>query len=468
LPSGIFFASFSGSHVNIGGVCSIIVLCPDNSPKEETVMAKHLSYDDRLDIEKYLKENYSISEISRRLNRHKSTISREITLRTSTQRKGCYGHSYNACIYRFDCDMKNICTSGKCSNKHVSCCRFCDKCNNNCQHFKEDICAKLTTSPYVCNGCDDRNKCTLTKKIYSAKFAQKDYEDLLVESRVGIEISSEELQRINDIITPLVNNGQSIHHIHSNNRNTIMVSERTLYKYIDDQILSVKSIDLPRKVRYRPRKRIQMGYKVDTKCLESRRYEDYLNFIDRNKDISIVQMDTVEGRKGGKVLLTIHFIDTSFMLMFLRDANDSKSVTEWFKWIYCAVGAEYFQTLFPVILTDNGSEFSDPEKIEKIQGEDKLTNIFYCYPYSSFLKPEIENNHELIRRIIPKGKSMDNLTQDNIQLVMSHINSYTRKKLNDQSPFDSFSSRYGFKLIDALGIEKINPNDIILKPSLIK
>lgn len=211
-----------------------------------------------------------------------------------------------------------------------------------------------------------------------------------------------------------------------------------------------------------------MGYKVDTKCLEGRRYEDYLDFIDRNKDISIVQMDTVEGRKGGKVLLTIHFIDTSFMLMLLRDSNDSKSVTEWFKWIYYAVGAEYFQTLFPVILTDNGSEFSDPSKIEIIDGEDKLTNIFYCYPYSAFQKPEIENNHELIRRIIPKGKSMDNLTQDNIQLVISHVNSYTRKKLNDQSLFDAFSSRYGFKLIDALGIEKISPNDIILKPNLIK
>lgn len=50
---------------------------------------------------------------------------------------------------------------------------------------------------------------------------------------------------------------------------------------------------------------------------------------------------------------------------------------------------------------------------------------------------------------------------------MSHINSYTRKKLNDHSPFDSFSQRYGFKLINALGIKKIDPNDVILKPSLI-
>lgn len=118
-------------------------------------------------------------------------------------------------------------------------------------------------------------------------------------------------------------------------------------------------------------------------------------------------------------------------------------------------------------MTDNGSEFSNPSGVE-VQDGDKLTNIFYCYPYSAFLKPEVENNHALIRRIIPKGKSMDNYTQEDIALVMSHVNSYTRKKLNDQSPYDTFSSRYGFKLINALGISRINPNDIILKPSLLK
>ena len=430
-------------------------------------MARHLTYDNRLDIEKYLKENYSLSDIARMLNRHKSTISREITLRSAISKKGCYGRNYNACIYRYDCSLDNICEERRCNNKRARFCRFCSDCNKNCQYFKEDICSKLSASPYVCNGCNDRNKCTLVKRTYSAKTAQKDYEEILVESRTGIDLSSEEVQSIDNIVTPLINKGHSIHHIHSNNKDSIMVSEKTLYSYIDKQILSAKNIDLPRKVRYRPRKKIQMGYKVDKKCLENRRYNDYLKFIKENKDISIVQMDTVEGKKGGKVLLTIHFVDTSFMLMLLRDANDSKSVTEWFKWIYDAIGLKDFRILLPVILTDNGSEFSDPDKIERILG-DKLTNVFYCYPYSAFLKPEIENNHELIRRIIPKGKSMDNLIQDDIRLVMSHVNSYTRKKLNDQSPFDSFSSRYGFKLINALGIERINPNDVILKPSLLK
>ncbi len=443
------------------------MLCPDDSYKGDAIMAKHLSYDDRLEIEKYLKLNFSLSEISRELNRHKSTVSREIILRSTTQKIGCYGHNHNSCVHRFDCALNQICSEKLCDHKYKYC-KFCGSCNDNCEYFIKESCNRLKSPPYVCNGCEDRRKCTLTKFVYSAIVAHKDYGEFLMESRVGIESSPEEIKRLDDLIKPLVDNGQSVHHILANNKDTIMVSEKTIYNYIEIGALSIKNIDLPRKVRYRPRKKYQMGYKVDKQCLENRRYDDYLKFIEENKDIAMVQMDTVEGRKGGKVLLTIHFVDTSFMLMFIRDANDAKSVTDCFRKIYDSVGPEYFQKLFPIILTDNGSEFSDPSSIETIQGTEKLTNMFYCYPYSAFQKPEVENNHELIRRVIPKGKSMNNLTQADITLLMSHVNSYTRKKLNDQSPYDAFSSRYGFKLINALGITKIEPNDIILKPDLLK
>ena len=429
-------------------------------------MAKHLTFDDRLSIERYLVWNYSLSEIAKILGYHKSTLSREICNRSFIDKKGCYGHSYNACIFRFDCDLKNICTDTACKNQLRSC-KFCKHCNESCEYFKEDVCEKLNSHPYVCNNCSQKSKCTLTKRYYSAKTAQKNYEKILVESRLGIESSTEEIQRMDNIITPLTNKGQSIHHICSNNRNTIMVSEKTIYKYIGKGILSTKNVDLPRKVRYKPRAKKRMGYKVDKNCLNGRRYSDYKNFLNENKDTAVVQIDTVEGKKGGKVLLTIHFVDTSFMIMLLRDANDSKSVTECFRLIYDSVGSQYFKKLFPVILTDNGSEFSDPENIERINDK-KLTNVFYCYPYSAYLKPEIENNHELIRKVIPKGQSMDNLTQRDISILMSNVNSYKRKKLNDQSPFDAFSNRYGFKLINALNIHLIAPNNINLTPDLLK
>jgi len=392
---------------------------------EVVTIAKHLSYDERLEIEMHLKFGLSLSEISKKLNRHKSTISREIKLRYVIKETECDVKNYNECI-------------------------------------------KLNSPPYVCNSCKKRNTCILTKKYYSAKAAQKNYEELLIDSRTGIEKNIKEIKTMNNIIKPLVDKGQSIHHIITNNKSTIMATERTIYNYIAIGALSVKNIDLPRKVRYRIRKRNSTHYKVDKDCYKNRKYDDYLKFISENQDISIVQMDTVEGVKGGKVLLTIHFIDTSFMLIFIRNTNDSKSVTECFRKIYDLVGLAEFKKLFQVILTDNGSEFTDPIAIERIGGKEKLTNIFYCNPDSPYLKPEIENNHALVRRIIPKGKSMDNFTPEKATVIMSHINSYTRKKLNDQTPYEAFTQRYGFKLTEALGIKRILANDIILKPSLIK
>lgn len=441
-----------------------------NKNWEVIIIAKHINYEERLEIEMSLKSGLSVSEISKKLKRHKSTISREIRLRAVVKKTGCNGRNYNPCIYRYECKITGLCNENICnkkSGKRYIYCRYCANCFENCELFVEEYCEKLKKPPYVCNGCQTRDTCTLTKKYYEAKCAELSYETLLKESRKGIEKTPEEIKRIDEIIKPLIIKGHSIHHIIANNKDIIMTSERTIYNYIEAGVFSVKNMDLPRRVRYRPRKRTKQIYKVDKKCLEGRRYNDYLKFIDENKDITIVQMDTVEGIKGGKVLLTIHFIDTSFMIIFLRDTNDSKSVTECFNRIYKITGENEFKKLFNILLTDNGSEFSNPESIERIAGNERLTRIFYCYPYSPYLKPEVENNHTLIRRIIPKGKSMDNLTQEKVTIIMSHINSYTRKKLNDQSPYDVFSQRYGYNLIKSLGIERIEPNDIILKPNLV-
>ena len=98
-------------------------------------------------------------------------------------------------------------------------------------------------------------------------------------------------------------------------------------------------------------------------------------------------MDSVIGRKGGKVLLTIHFVNTSFMLAFIREHNDSQSVIDIFNNIQSILGIEKFKELFIVILTDNGSEFSNPTEIEfDIETGEQRTKIFYCHPSSPFEK----------------------------------------------------------------------------------
>ena len=161
------------------------------------------------------------------------------------------------------------------------------------------------------------------------------------------------------------------------------------------------------------------------------------------------------------------------MIAFLRDANTSQSVIDVIEQLDKTLGGELFNRLFPVIVTDNGSEFSNPKKLEYRSycvGKTGFhrTSIFYCDAGSPYQKGSIEVNHELIRRILPKGSSFDKLTQEDISVMMNHINSYKRKKLNDRSPYETFSFHYGEEVLEKLGCSPVAAEDILLKPDLLK
>ena len=429
-------------------------------------MAKnaHLVLDDRATIEVRLRERASFTEIGRELGKDPSTISKEVRLHSQTVRKD----SFNPCSRRSTCNEYGTACS-RCKLQYSKNCKKCPrvKCYEHCIQFEVLICIKLKKPPYVCNGCPQRQSCRLEKHIYSAKTAQKTYEITRSESRQGIAITPEELKRVDAIVSPLVKLGQSIHMICVNNADDIMLDEKTIYNYIDAGLLSVDNIDLPRKVRYRTRSH-KKPVRVDKQCHVGRTYEDFEAYLAANPDIPVVEMDSVEGRKGGKVLLTIYFRNSSLMLAFIRDNNTAKSVTEIFEWLYDRLGHEIFTRLFQVILTDRGSEFTNPLAIEFNKDNERRTHIFYCDPQRSDQKGGCEVTHEMIRRVLPKKTSFDNLTQDDITLMMSHINSYNRKKLNNQSAHQLFSFINGGDILDKLGIISIPANEINLTPLLLK
>ena len=280
--------------------------------------------------------------------------------------------------------------------------------------------------------------------------------------------NEDDIARINRIISPLVQNGQSLHQIYLDHVDELMCSEKTLYNYVDAQLFDIRNIDLPRKVKYRPRYK-KPEFKVDRGCRIERSYADFQKYLGAHPETTIVQMDSVIGRVGGKCLLTIHFVESSLMLAFLRDANTSASVIEIINLLDEVLGTKTFNSLFPVILTDNGSEFSNPKEIEKRSTIPcNRTKIFYCDPSAPYQKGACEVNHELIRRILPKGSSFDELTQQDITLMMNHINSYKRKKLNNRSPYETFSFYYGEDVLRKLGCSPIAAENIILKPKLLK
>ena len=425
---------------------------------------KHLSDSERLQIEQWLKERTSFKEIARNLDKNKSTISREIRAHAIASDKYAPYRVQNRCLKRRDCNKRYLCEDKpNCAKR----CSACNLCNERCNEYVEEVCLKLFDPPYVCNGCLAERQCTLRKKYYLHKKAHEAYRELLVESRTGANITEDELLDLDEFVSPLIKRGQSIHHVVSNNPDQFNVSEKSIYRYVDGGLLKARNIDMPRVCRLKPRKSKPVQHKVDNTCRIGRTYVDFKAFIELS-DLLVVEMDSVIGRVGGKVLLTMMFKSCDFMFAFIRERNTSQSVIDIFNMLYKTLGEKCFQSLFHVILTDNGSEFSNPTALEFDANGKRRTNIFYCDPYASFQKPNVELNHEFIRKILPKGKSFDYLVQTDIDLMMSHINSYSRDKLNGKSPIDLFGFYYGYDVLEMLNYSKIPPNEIILTPSLLR
>ncbi len=426
---------------------------------------KHLDLDDRIIIEQSLKVSCSFKAIAKELGKHCTSVSKEVKNHIMVKQTGYLGRAFNNCQYRFSCKKSYICQSESCHHKN---CKFCSICSKVCKDYVKETCKLLDKPPYVCNGCDSLNKCSLEKSFYSASYAQKEYELMRSESRSGVNTDENTIKYLDKLISSLILKGQSIHHIYVTNRDAIMCCEKTIYNYIDYKLFLARNIDLTRKVKFRPRKKTYRCFKVDKNCRVGRTYDDFQAFMKENPDTPVVEMDTVEGVKGGKVLLTLHFLEAQFMPAFLRDANTSQSVINVFNVLYEKLGTTTFQRLFPVILTDNGSEFTNPLKLEFDDQNIRRTRIFYCDKSAPQQKGSLENNHEFIQRIVPKGNSFDSFTQDDINLMMNHINSYRRRKLNDQSPISVFSFLNGEEILEKFGVNHIPDAEITLRPALLK
>lgn len=427
---------------------------------------KHLILDERVDLKSMLDDRLSFCAIASALGKSPSTISREVRSHLQFRRIGGYHVTYNACRYRFTCNKSHICSECHAA-KRYSLCRRCSMCNAFCTSFEEEVCSLLLKPPYVCNGCNKRGNCSLEKRIYDASYADSEYRQVLSESRSGISYTEDEILYLDQLISPLIRQGQSPHHVCIVQSETLPVSERTIYRLIDNRVISAMNLDLPRKVRFKARK-VTVHHKVDKSCRIHRSFDDFNIFISNHPDIPIVQMDTVEGKKGGKVLLTIHFVKSELMLAFLRDHNDSKSVTDIFNSLYETLSPDVFRRIFKVLLGDNGTEFSNPKAIEYDLNGNKRTSVFYCDPSAPYQKGSAERNHEFIRMFIPKGSDFANYSQDDINLMMCHINSYARESLGDKTPFDTFSFLYGEDILPKLECHKIPPQEVTLNPSIFK
>ena len=327
-------------------------------------------------------------------------------------------------------------------------------------------CPLLDKAPFVCNGCPKRRQnCGFKKIFYLAKQAQKQYEQTLVESREGTPLNSKTFWDMDKVISEGVKKGQHIYHILKTHN--LDVSSSTVYRHIRKGYLSIAPIDLARAVKFKERRKSKLP-SIPKEAKKGRAYEDFQNYLSLNQLNSWLEMDTVIGRMGGKVLLTFNLSFCNFIFARLLDNKTALEVT---KHLYDIKNTLHqaekdFCQLFSVILTDNGGEFARVDDIEMdVRGESKL---FFCDPNRSDQKGRIEKNHTLIRDILPKGTSFDNLTQEDINLVCSHVNSVKRAALNGKSAYELFAFTYGEEIPKLLGISKIPAEDVCQSSKLLQ
>lgn len=424
---------------------------------------KHLTLSQRIIIEQGLNDGKTFTAISRLLEKDPSTISKEVRKHRTIKYRRNPSKIPGCSLWKI-CKKKHICSG--CHS--VKDCRDCSKCRHNCSDYQPKECGRLGKPPYVCNACPSLGSCLYYRWIYVAKYADDSYHEMLVSSREGINQTPEGMQAMDCMISPLIQKGQSIAHIYATHENEIGCSRRTLYKYIDLNVFTARNIDLRRKVKYKPRKSSVVNKATRRAEKNGRTYTDFLKLLRENPSTQVVEMDTVEGQKGGKVLLTLLFRNSTIMLAFLLDEKTQKCVCETLNSLSESLGIETFQKLFPVILTDNGSEFLNTEELEcDIWGEIK-TRIYYCDPNCSWQKGMIEKNHEYIRYIVPKGQSFDGYTQADITLMMNHINSTARDSLNGCTPYQLSQLLNDSALHEKLSYQKIASDDVMLKPALLK
>lgn len=385
----------------------------------------HMTLQDRIEIQECLSKGMSFKTIGKRIDKDPTTVSKEVKLHTQSHRSG-----------------------------YVK---------------TDDTCPKLLKAPYVCNGCELKSKscCKYLRRVYVAKKAQEEYENLLVEARTGIPLNKEEFYETERIVSEAVRNGQHIYQAVKSN--DLPVSCATVYRHINKGYYTISPIDLPRAVKFKQRKPKNQDYVPH--CLKKgRTYEDFLEYTENNPDLAKIQLDTVIGRIGGKVIMTIHFVNVDFMLGILlenKTAAEAASKISLFKKKLNDQGFR-FRDVFPILLTDNGGEFSCVSSFENDAEGNLETHMFFCSPNAPYQKPHIEKNHTLFRNIVPKGSSFDDFTQETVNLIFSHVNAVKRKQFNGKSAYDLFTFSYSEKLASTLGISYIPAKEVIQSPLLLK
>jgi len=404
-----------------------------------------MTLEDRKQIQEGLEKEMSRTEIAKIINKDVSTVAKEIKNRRKLKPRNLF-------------------------NNPITCTKFkeCRICHGKCSEYEEIKCLRRDRKIGVCNLCPKINNCRLDKYFYYAKQAHENYLYTLKDSREGVNLDTREMLNIVSIIKPLLKKGQSVYQILENHPE-INLCTKSLYTYIESGIFQdygINNFSLRRQVSMKERKKLKK--RKEPVNYEGRKYNDYLDFVTKNPTIPTTQMDTLYNQQDGPYIQTFIFQNTNLMIGFLHAEKTSESMASTLDDLQLTLENDYSK-LFSLLLTDRGSEFEKYELFEvNTQTDEIRSNIFYCDPQTPSQKPHVENNHNYVRDIIPNGKSLKNLTQEDLNLMFSHINSAPRASLNGRTPYEAFEFLYGNEILKKLNIQKIEKDMVTLQPYLLK
>lgn len=408
----------------------------------------HLSLEDRKFIQRGLEEGLSKAQIARELGKSPSTISKEIRLHRKFKLTSAYGRT--AKYY--------------CANKGKF--KECLHCKTECRNYLERTCKKRDFKG-VCNKCPERSKCYLDKYDYYAVKAHEEYLYTRSDSREGVNLTSSQMINMAEIIGPLLKRGQSVYQIIASHPE-LGICVKTLYTYIESGIFKDYGIDnfsLRRQVSMKKQKSLKP--RKQPACYDGHKYEDFLEFRASHPDIPATEMDTLYNDSEGPYIQTFIFENAPVMIGFLHKERTSASMASTLDVMQEKLGEDYGK-LFSLIITDRGSEFEKVDLFEiNYETGELRTNIFYCDPQRPSQKPHVENNHNYVRDIIPNGKNLKSLTQEDLDIMFSHINSVPRESLGGRTPYEVFAFFYGEELLKKLNIIKIDRDAVTLMPYLL-
>lgn len=417
----------------------------------------HLTLEERRIILKGIENGSTKTAIAKTIGKDNSTVGKEIKLHRVLRSK---------CGLPIECSNYRRCPYGR-------------NCTTDCPDLHPFHCSRRDRSPGACNGCSNWSHCRFNKYLYVPEQADKEYREILVESRQGVNLTTSEAREIASIVEPLLKQGLSPYQILQMHPE-IHISEKTLYNYIEQDVFhelsNISVLDLRRQAsRKLPKKRARLYRKrEDRKYLRGRTYKDFQSYVAANPNAFITQMDTLYNNESeGPFLQTFKFLNSGVLFALYHSSKTSLEMVHGMNTLEEILGWNVFIKYVHILLTDRGPEFSNPDALEFSSTGLRRTRVFYCDPMRAGQKGSLENKHIELRYILPRQTDLTALgltDQKALNLALCHINSAPQEKLGGKSPLEVAEFMYSdlYESLLRFGLKKLDKNNIILKPYLLK